>query len=275
MLRHVKTRKYVAISKSEGADVETECLKAMVTDQINGFARFRICSRYRMREAGDSVSTGDQFFLRLSKRPLQALHACPTPSDKVQSATSDRVLEVNSSLAATSWRVIPFSSFEPDLDEFIQCGTIVEVFHAETDASLLCEDEHGTSVDITPSRQDLPEPAEGAPPGFHSLRCGAKADEKHLEKASAQRTYLFKNPEDAGTRNTNSLWVLEKSTGFFGGPSGGVARWNSRFRFRRGARKISAAWSSGTSTSSSPFSSRSKRAQRASSRMCGWARHST
>ena len=130
------------------------------------------------------------------------------------------------------WRVIPFSQHEPDLDEFIQCGTIVEVYHAETDASLLCEDEHGTSVDITPSRAERPQPVEGAPAGFGSLRCGAASDKVHLDKASAQRTYLFKNPEDAATRNTNSLWVIEKSTGFFGGPSGGVARWNSRFRFR-------------------------------------------
>ena len=72
---------------------------------MSGFARFTVEPRYRMRETGDSVSTADQFFLKLSKRHLQGLHACGTPSELLTSATSDHVLEVNSSLARRFFQI--------------------------------------------------------------------------------------------------------------------------------------------------------------------------
>ena len=232
MLRHVKTKKYVTVLKSEVADVETECLKAVVTHNVSGFARFTIEPRYKMREVGDSVSTADQFFLKLSKRPLQGLHACGTPSDLLSCATSDHVLEVNSSLVATSWRVVPFATYEPDHADYLQCGTIVELYHSESDASLLCEDQQGTSLDITPARSEPMTPAAGAVADFASLRCGkGGGDTAHVEETRAQRTYLHQSGDDE-VLNTNSLWLLEKSEGYFGVPSGGVARWGYRYRFR-------------------------------------------
>ena len=53
MLRHVKTKKYVTVLKSEVADVETESLTGAGTGQVDGFSRFTVDPRYRAREAGN------------------------------------------------------------------------------------------------------------------------------------------------------------------------------------------------------------------------------
>merc|ERR1711969_364770 len=75
-------------------------------------------------------------------------------------------------------------------------------------------------------------PAAGAVADFASLRCGkGGGDTAHVEETRAQRTYLHQSGDDE-VLNTNSLWLLEKSEGYFGVPQGGVARWAYRYRFR-------------------------------------------
>jgi Inositol 1,4,5-trisphosphate/ryanodine receptor/MIR domain len=237
-LQHVKSGKFVTITVKEIAELEKHCLKVTLDEDGNEGSCFVVSPRFKVRSEGEPVMFGDQLLLQ-SKTFSTYLHVSTN-----QFLDGRKEVNAHSTLSRVSWRMLPFSPCMPEDHGFLLAGSVVRLYHKETDAYLTNERRHpdegnlhvflhsnssagGGGGDDLKFGDSLASASSASLSSSSASAAGASSSSSSSSSSKAKRRRNAAAQNQA-QKNSNSLWMLERERSC----RGGVARQRQPFRFK-------------------------------------------